>query len=118
MKTKSPRRSTGRRMRLPLQNCSTRTTCGVRRWLDAYDTIQSSNQEPPVWPGLREFRAARENHSRPEHPGGSSFQTIEGDVGLDRDAERIATDRLFDLLDVMLPEGMPKYKRTPEAQNN
>ena len=62
-----------------------------------------------------EIRAARENRSWPDHPWRPILQTIEGDVGCDG-VERIATDRLFDLLDVLLPEGMPRYKRTPEAQ--
>ena len=63
-----------------------------------------------------QLRAAREvKKAAAEHPWRAILQTIEGDVCHDG-VERIATDRLFDLLDVLLPEGMPRYKRTPEAQ--
>jgi hypothetical protein len=62
-----------------------------------------------------QLRAAKEARKAAEHPWRAILQTIEGDVGRDG-VERIATDRVFDLLDVLLPEGMPKYKRTPEAQ--
>jgi hypothetical protein len=64
---------------------------------------------------MQEIRAARENHSRPEHPWRTILETIRGDIGHDG-VERITTDRVFDLLDVLLPEGMPRFKRTPEAQ--
>lgn len=62
-----------------------------------------------------QLRAVRENKSVPEHPWRSVLEAIKGEVGRDG-VERIATDRLFDLLDVLLPEGMPRYKRTPAAQ--
>jgi hypothetical protein len=62
-----------------------------------------------------QLRTARGNYTRPEHPWRPILETIEGDIGRDG-VERIATDRVFDLLDVLLPEGMPRYKRTPEAQ--
>jgi hypothetical protein len=62
-----------------------------------------------------EIRAARKNHTRPEHPWRAILLDITGEVGRDG-VERISTDRLFDLLDVYLPEGMPRFKRTPEAQ--
>ena len=48
---------------------------------------------------MEEIRAARENHSRPEHPWRTILETIRGDIGHDG-VERIATDRVFDLLDV------------------
>jgi hypothetical protein len=50
-----------------------------------------------------------------EHPWRAVLAEIKGDIGRDG-VERIATDRVFDILDVSLPEGMPRYKRTPEAQ--
>lgn len=62
-----------------------------------------------------QLRVGRGNYTRPEHPWRPILETIEGDIGHDG-VERIATDRVFDLLDVLLPKGMPKYKRTPEAQ--
>ena len=62
-----------------------------------------------------QLRAGRENHTVPEHPWRPILETIKGDIGRDG-VERIATDRVFDLLDVLLAEGMPRYKRTPEAQ--
>ena len=63
-----------------------------------------------------QLRAAKETRrAAAEHPWRPILETIEGDIGGDG-VERIATDRVFDLLDVQLPEGMPRYKRTPEAQ--
>jgi hypothetical protein len=62
-----------------------------------------------------QLRGARENHTVSEHPWRPILEAIKGEVGRDG-VERIATDRLFDLLDVFLPEGMPRFKRTPEAQ--
>jgi hypothetical protein len=61
-----------------------------------------------------QLRAGQENHVS-EHPWRPILETIKGEMGRDG-LERIATDRLFDLLDVCLPEGMPRFKRTPEAQ--
>ena len=63
-----------------------------------------------------QLRAVRETKkAAAEHPWRAILSDITGDVGHDG-VERIATDRLFDLLDVFLPEGMPRFKRTPEAQ--
>jgi hypothetical protein len=62
-----------------------------------------------------QLRAGRENQTPPEHPWRPILETIKGDIGRDG-VERIATDRLFDILDVALPDGMPRFKRTPEAQ--
>jgi hypothetical protein len=62
-----------------------------------------------------QLRAAREDHTQTEHPWRPILESVNGEVGRDG-VERIATDRLFDLLDVFLPEGMSRFKRTPEAQ--
>jgi hypothetical protein len=63
-----------------------------------------------------QLRAVRETKkAAAEHPWRAILSDVTGDVGHDG-VERIATDRLFDLLDVFLPEGMPRFKRTPEAQ--
>src|SRR5258705_13784199 len=63
-----------------------------------------------------QLRVVRETKkASAEHPWRAILSDITGDVGRDG-VERIATDRLFDLLDVFLPEGMPRFKGTPEAQ--
>ena len=63
-----------------------------------------------------QLHAAVENmKAAPEHPWRSILAGITADIGHDG-VERIATDRVFDLLDILLPEGLPRYKRTPEAQ--
>jgi hypothetical protein len=63
-----------------------------------------------------QLRAAVESKkAASDHPWRAILADITGDIGRDGVA-RIATDRVFDLLDVLLPEGLPRYKRTPEAQ--
>jgi hypothetical protein len=63
-----------------------------------------------------QLRAAGETKkAAAEHPWRAILSDITGNIGHDG-VERIATDRVFDLLDVLLPEGVPRYKRTPEAQ--
>lgn len=59
--------------------------------------------------------AVKNMKAESEHPWRAILADITGDIGHDG-VERIATDRVFDLLDVLLPEGLPRYKRTPEAQ--
>jgi hypothetical protein len=62
-----------------------------------------------------QLRAAKEAKKAAEHPWRAILSDVTGEVGRDG-VERIATDRLFDILDVILPDGMPRFKRTPEAQ--
>jgi hypothetical protein len=63
-----------------------------------------------------QLRVVRETKkAAAEHPWRAILSDIAGEVGHDG-VERIATDRLFDLLDVFQPDGMPRFKRTPEAQ--
>jgi hypothetical protein len=63
-----------------------------------------------------QLRAVRETKKAvAEHPWRAILSDVTGELGRDG-LERIATDRLFDLMDVLLPGGMPRFKRTPEAQ--